>query len=200
LSLTKAAVAMIEGFLRDICELLERQQALTAVDQAQVALAQLNLQRTEVDAPMDGCITNLDVRAGDAAAGTPRLALIDNHSCCVYGYVEETKLPQLRAVDPVDIRLMAGDLRLKGRIDGIARAITDADNPTGGDLLADVNPTFNWVRLAQRVAVRIAIDPGSGPAGTMIAAGMSATIEVHPRTHPPRRWSDTSALSRRRSR
>jgi multidrug resistance efflux pump len=160
-----------------------REQALAAVAQAQVALAlaQLNLQRTEVHAPVDGYITNLDVRVGDyAGAGTPRLALIDSHSYYVYGYFEETKLPQLRVGDPVDIRLMAGGLSLKGRISGIARGITDADNPTGSDLLADVNPTFNWVRLAQRVPVRIAIDEGSLPAGTVIAAGMTATIQVHP--------------------
>lgn len=161
-----------------------REQAQAAVEQAQaaLALAQLNLQRTEVHAPVDGYITNLDVRVGDyAAAGTPRLALIDSHSYYVYGYFEETKLPQLRVGDPVDIRLMAGGLRLKGTISGIARGITDADNPTGSDLLADVNPTFNWVRLAQRVPVRIAIDAGSLPDGAMIAAGMTATIEVHPR-------------------
>lgn len=161
-----------------------RQKAQAAVEQAQVELdlARLNLLRTEVRAPVDGYVTNLDVRVGDyAAAGSARLALIDSHSYYIYGYFEETKLPQLHVGDPVDIRLMAGGVHLKGTISGIAHGIADSDNPTGSDLLADVNPTFSWVRLAQRVPVRIAIDSSTLPAGTLIAAGMTATIEVHPR-------------------
>lgn len=161
-----------------------REQAQSAVEQAQAALdlAKLDLQRTEVRAPVDGYVTNLDVRVGDyAAIGSPRLALIDEHSYYIYGYFEETKLPQLRVGDPVDIRLMAGGVHLKGTISGIAHGITDSDNPTGSDLLADVNPTFSWVRLAQRVPVRIAIDTGKLPPDTLLAAGMTATIEVQPR-------------------
>ncbi|MGH8158964.1 MAG: biotin/lipoyl-binding protein [Rhodanobacter sp.] len=158
-----------------------REQALAAVAQAQVALdtAKLNLARTEVRAPADGFVTNLEVRVGDyAVVGSPRLALIDRHSYYIYGYFEETKLPQLRIGDPVDIRLMSGGVHLKGSITGIARGIGDRDNPTGTDLLSNVNPTFNWVRLAQRVPVRIAIDSDHLPAGLVLAAGMTATIEV----------------------
>lgn len=161
-----------------------REQAEAAVVQAQVAVdrAQLDVERTEVRAPVDGYVTNLDVRVGDyAATGSPRLALIDRHGYYIYGYFEETKLPQLRIGDPVDIRLMSGGIRLKGRISGIARGITDRDNPTGRDLLADVNPTFNWVRLAQRVPVRIAIDEASVPKDVVLAAGMTASIDVTPR-------------------
>ena len=161
-----------------------REQALAAVEQARVEvdLAQLNLRRTEVRSPVDGYVTNLNVRVGDyAAAGSARLALVDKNSYYIYGYFEETKLPQLRVGDPVDIRLMAGGVHLKGTISGIAHGIADSDNPTGSDLLANVNPTFSWVRLAQRVPVRIAIDGSSVPVGTLIAAGMTATIEVHPR-------------------
>lgn len=160
-----------------------QEQAEAAVEQSQVALdqARLDLARTEVRAPVDGYVTNLEVRVGDyASTGSPRLALIDSHSYYIYGYFEETKLPQLRAGDAVDIRLMAGGVHLKGHITGIARGITDRDNPTGSDLLADVSPTFNWVRLAQRVPVRIAIDTSQLPADTLITAGMTATIVVHP--------------------
>jgi multidrug resistance efflux pump len=160
-----------------------REQAQAAVEQAQVALdtARLNLSRTEVRAPVDGYVTNLDIRVGDyAAVGSPRLALIDSHSYYIYGYFEETKLPQLHVGDPVDIRLMAGGVHLKGTITGIARGIGDRDNPTGSDLLSSVNPTFNWVRLAQRVPVRIAIDTDHLPADLVLAAGMTATIEVKP--------------------
>jgi multidrug resistance efflux pump len=161
-----------------------REQALAAVTQAQVALDQatLDLSRTEVRAPVDGYVTNLDVRVGDyASTGSPRLALIDSHSYYIYGYFEETKLPQLRVGDRVNIRLMSGGLRLPGTITGVARGITDSDNPTGSDLLSDVNPTFNWVRLAQRVPVRVAIDTSRLPDDALLAAGMTATIEVVPR-------------------
>jgi len=160
-----------------------KEQAAAAVEQAQVALdrAELDLARTEVRAPVDGYVTNLDLRAGDyAAAGAARLALVDSHSYYVYGYFEETKLPQLHVGDPVEIRLMAGGAPFKGTITGIARGITDADNPAGADGLADVNPTFNWVRLAQRVPVRVAIDTDHLPPGTVLSAGMTATLVVHP--------------------
>jgi len=167
-----------------------REQALAAVAQAQVALdrAVLDLARTEVRAPVDGYVTNLDVRAGDyASTGTPRLALVDSHSYYIYGYFEETKLPQLRVGDRVDVRLMAGGVHLPGTISGIAHGITDRDNPAGNDLLADVNPSFNWVRLAQRVPVRVAIDTTRLPAGTVLAAGMTATIVVRPGVDAARR-------------
>ena len=160
-----------------------QEQALAAVAQAsvEVAAAQLNLDRTEVRAPVDGYVTNLDVRVGDyAATGSPRLALIDRHSFYIYGYFEETKLPNLRVGDPVTIRMLSGGVHLKGRITGVARGITDRDNPTGRDLLADVNPTFNWVRLAQRVPVRVHIDADHLPKGAVLAAGMTATLVVHP--------------------
>ena len=152
--------------------------------QAQVALdrAKLDLDRTEVRAPVDGYVTNLDVRVGDyAATGSPRLALIDRHSFYIYGYFEETKLPNLRVGDPVTIRMLSGGVHLKGRITGVARGITDRDNPTGRDLLADVNPTFNWVRLAQRVPVRVDIDEASEPKGLILSAGMTVSIDVQPR-------------------
>jgi multidrug resistance efflux pump len=164
-----------------------QQQAVAAVQQAVVAVnsAKLNLERTEVRAPVDGFVTNLDVRVGDyAAAGAARLAVIDRNSYWIYGYFEETKLPYLHVGDPVEIRLMSGGSRLTGSIESIARGITDSDNPTGTDLLADVNPTFNWVRLAQRVPVRIRIDTEHMPADIVLAAGMTATIVVKP--HPRR--------------
>jgi multidrug resistance efflux pump len=161
------------------------QQALAAVQQAQVqvAVARLTLERTDVRAPADGYITNLDVRVGDyASVGAARMALIDSHSYYIYGYFEETKLPRLHVGDPVDIRLMAGGTHLSGTITGIAHGITDSDNPAGPDLLANVSPIFNWVRLAQRMPVRIAIDTEHLPPNTVLAAGMTATLVVKPRS------------------
>ncbi|NCT66393.1 MAG: HlyD family secretion protein [Rhodanobacteraceae bacterium] len=160
-----------------------REAALAAVQQAQVALdrARLDLERSEVRAPVDGYVTNLDIHPGDyAAAGTPRLALIDSHSYWIYGYFEETKLPYVHVGDAVDIRLMAGDVHLRGRVESIARGIGDVDNPTGANLLANVAPTFSWVRLAQRVPVRIAIDTDHLPPGVTLSAGMTATVVLEP--------------------
>jgi multidrug resistance efflux pump len=160
-----------------------QQQAQAAVKQAQAALAtaQLNLQRTEVRAPVDGYVTNLLVRAGDyASAGAARLALVDSHSFWVDGYFEETKLPHLRIGDPVDIRLMSGGVHLRGTVEGVARGIGGAVDPTGNDLLANINPTFNWVRLAQRIPVRVRIDADHLPPGTVLVAGQTATLVVHP--------------------
>ncbi|MGQ3058676.1 MAG: efflux RND transporter periplasmic adaptor subunit [Nevskia sp.] len=149
--------------------------------QAQAArdTAALNLARTELRAPVDGYITNLEVHAGDyASAGRPLLALVDAHSFRVNGYFEETKLPYLHEGDPVRIRLMSGGPELQGHVDGVSRGITDRDNPLGPRLLADVNPTFNWVRLAQRVPVRIALD--TVPDGVVLVSGLTCTVIVEP--------------------
>jgi multidrug resistance efflux pump len=157
------------------------QQAGAALQQARVALerARLDLARTQVRASADGTITNLDVRVGDyASAGTPRMALVARQGMWVYGYFEETKLPKIRRGDPVDIRLMAGGVHLRGKVEGIATGIADAAGPTGQNLLAEVEPTFNWVRLAQRVPVRVSIDPESIPDGAVLSAGMSATLVI----------------------
>lgn len=149
--------------------------------QAQAArdTAALNLARTELRAPVDGYITNLEVHAGDyASAGRPLLALVDADSFRVNGYFEETKLPYLHEGDPVRIRLMSGGPELQGHVDGVSRGITDRDNPLGPRLLADVNPTFNWVRLAQRVPVRIALD--TVPDGVVLVSGLTCTVIVEP--------------------
>lgn len=143
------------------------------------ALAELNLERTVVRAPVTGYVTNLNVHPGDfAAVGAAKLALIDAASFYVVGYFEETKLPLLKAGDAVEIQMMSGAAALHGHIASIAHGITDRDASTGRELLADVNPTFNWVRLAQRVPVRIALDPL--PAGTELVAGTTCTVIIHP--------------------
>jgi RND family efflux transporter MFP subunit len=141
--------------------------------------AQLNLERTDVRAPVDGYVTNLHVYAGDfATAGVAQLAVIDSNSYYVSGYFEETKLPYLKLNDKVEIRLMSGGPALQGHIESISRGITDRDANTGRELLADINPTFNWVRLAQRVPVRIRIDDLDK--NHQLVAGMTCTVIVQP--------------------
>ncbi|MBB3261693.1 multidrug resistance efflux pump [Paraburkholderia bannensis] len=142
--------------------------------------AELNLARSVVHAPSDGFITNLNLYPGDfVTAGTARMALIDSRSFWVYGYFEETKLPQVQVGDHAVVRLMSGGKEIQGHVDSVASGIADRDNPTsGGDLLADVNPIFTWVRLAQRVPVRIHLD--QIPAGVKLAMGMTCTVTLRP--------------------
>lgn len=147
--------------------------------QAEFDQARLNLERTVVRSPVDGWVTNLLVRPGDfAQIGAAKLALIDQHSYWIYGYFEEQKLALMKVGDPVEIRLLGSDRLLKGRVESIAHGITDRDNPTDARLLANVNPSFNWVRLAQRVPVRIRLD--KLPDGIALVAGMTCTVRVLP--------------------
>ncbi|WP_250492207.1 HlyD family secretion protein [Caballeronia sp. GAWG1-1] len=147
------------------------QQANAALD-----AAKLNLERTKVFSPVDGYVTNLNVYRGDyATAGAAKLAIVDSHSFWVYGYFEETKLPHVKIGDKAHIRLMSGG-ELTGHVESISRGIYDRDNPQSRELLADVNPTFNWVRLAQRVPVRVKID--DVPEGVLLAAGTTCTVVI----------------------
>jgi len=149
------------------------EQAVAALD-----AAKLNLERTRVVAPVDGYVTNLQVFRGDyATAGAPKMAVVDSHSFWVYGYFEETKLPRVKVGDKAEMRLMSGGV-LQGTVESISRGIYDRDNPQSRELLADVNPTFNWVRLAQRVPVRVRID--SVPDGVVLSAGTTCTVVVTP--------------------
>jgi len=145
---------------------------------AQLEAAQLNLERTRVLAEVDGYVTNLNVHRGDyARIGEAKMAVVDMHSFWVYGYFEETKLPHVKVGDPADMQLMSGEV-MKGHVESITRAIYDRDNPQSRELTADVNPTFNWVRLAQRVPVRIHLD--QVPDGVVLAAGITCTVIVNP--------------------
>ncbi|WP_296661726.1 HlyD family secretion protein [Paraburkholderia sp.] len=151
------------------------QEALAALD-----AAKLNLQRTRVISPVDGYVTNLQVFKGDyAIAGQAKLAVVDSHSFWVYGYFEETKLPHVKVGNKAEIKLMSGGT-LEGHVESISRGIYDRDNPQSRELLADVNPTFNWVRLAQRVPVRVHID--KVPDDMVLAAGTTCTVVVKPGT------------------
>ena len=155
------------------------------VAQAAVALdaARLNLERAQVRAPADGLVTNLDMRTGSyAQAGRAALALVDAKSFYVEGYFEETKLPRIHVGDRVRVTPMGGT-RLDGTVESIAAGIADRDRSTGTNLLPSVNPTFNWVRLAQRIPVRVKLDPLA--AGTRLVAGETVTVQVVSAAPPP---------------
>ncbi len=144
---------------------------------AALAVAKLDLERTTVRAPVNGFVTNLKLRRGDYGhTGTPLLALVDADSFHINGYFEETKLPRIHDGDQVSIHLMGVGKTLAGHVVGVASAIADRELASSDNLLANVNPTFSWVRLAQRIPVRIVID--KVPEGVRLAAGQTATVTV----------------------
>ena len=142
---------------------------------ADLAAARLNLERTLVLAPVNGIVTNLELRPGNyLTAGRQGLALMDSDSIHIDGYFEETQLSRIHTGDRVSVRLMGDSQLLYGRVQSIAPAIFDRERTPTGDLVADINPTFSWVRLAQRIPVRIKLDPG--PLNVSLIAGRTATV------------------------
>jgi multidrug resistance efflux pump len=147
-------------------------------------VAKLNLARSEVRASVNGTITNFDMRPGDYVdAGKPVFALIDSDSLHVDAYFEETKLPAITVGDPARVHLMGESTMIDGHVQSIAAGIADRERQASGNLLANVNPTFSWVRLAQRVPVRIALD--HVPASIRLVTGRTATVEILPPRTPP---------------
>jgi multidrug resistance efflux pump len=143
---------------------------------ADLGLARLNLERSEVRASVNGVVTNMELRPGTyLTPGKGVMALLDSDTLRVEGYFEETKLPRIHLGDPVNVRLLGSDHMLQGRVESVAAGIEDRDRSAGTTLLANVNPTFNWVRLAQRVPVRIALDRTER---SELVAGATATVEV----------------------
>jgi RND family efflux transporter MFP subunit len=165
----------------------KQQQTQAAYEQAQAAyeqaiadrdLAALNLARTQVIASADGIITNMDLRPGDyVTAGHAVMALVDQESLHVAGYFEETKLPRIRVGDPVTVHLMGESRPLSGHVESIAGGIVDRERSDQAGELANVNPTFSWVRLAQRVPVRVKLE--NVPDDVALVVGRTATVTVH---------------------
>jgi multidrug resistance efflux pump len=140
-------------------------------------MAQLNLARAEVRAPVNGYVTNLTASVGDyATTGRGVLAVVDSDSFYVYAYFMETKLPAIRDGAAAEVRLMAGGVVIPGTVEGLSRAI--ADVTAAGGLLASGDPEFDWIRLAQRIPVRIRL--GAVPPGVRLVSGLSATVVVTP--------------------
>jgi multidrug resistance efflux pump len=148
---------------------------------AQCDLAQLNLDRTVIRSPVNGYVDNLRLRVGDyAVVGQNKLTVIDSDSYWVSGYFEETKIPRIQAGNPVVVELMGVDATISGHVESISRGIADQNGSTDSQGLANVNPIFYWVRLAQRIPVRIHID--HVPEGITLAAGMTCTVVIQPGT------------------
>lgn len=175
--------------LGDLVAAETHEQNVARVATAEAALAEaitaregaaLDLKRTRVLASVNGVVTNLDLHQGDyVAAGKQAMALVDGDSLRVEGYFEETKLPLICIGAPVTVRMMGEGQDLHGRVESIAFGINDATRSDSGNLLPNVEPTFSWVRLAQRIPVRVKLT--KVPADISLITGRTATVTVEPK-------------------
>jgi multidrug resistance efflux pump len=178
--------------LGDLVSREERDQRGTAVEVGRAALAQLvadrriaaiNFERSDVRARVDGYVTGLHLRPGDyVASGSPRFALLDTGSYYVLGYFEETKLPRIHPGDRVRVQLLGDAKPLGGHVDSLAAGIADREDIGSNALLPNVTPTFSWIRLAQRIPVRVVVD--QIPPGARLVAGRTATVTILPDISP----------------
>ncbi len=150
---------------------------------AALETARLDLEFTNVRASVDGYVTNLNLRLGSqAVANQPALALVDENSFWVHGYFRETLVGRIRPGDQAIVTLMSyPDSPIEGRVDSIGWGIAQQDGSTGQDLLPTVSPTFEWIRLAQRVPVRVHLE--SIPAGVHLRVGTTGSVLVRTGTH-----------------
>ena len=172
--------------LKDLATTEQVEEGQSKVDQlvaqlgsarVQRDIARLNLDRTTVSAPVDGTVTNVELRPGDyASAGHQVLALVDSDTIHVDGYFEETKLPQIRVGDRAIVHIMGIKTGLRGSVESIDAGIEDRERSASSTALANVNPTFSWVRLAQRIPVRIKLDPTGSD--IRLIAGRTATVSI----------------------
>lgn len=154
------------------------QQALADRDKAK-----LDLSRTRIVSPVNGYVTNLLTQVGDfATTGQRALSVVDSDSFWVDGYFEETLLNAIHVGDRAEVALMAYPERLNGHVTGIGRGIAVPNAQPDGSGLATVNPVFTWVRLAQRVPVRVVLD--DVPPSVVLSAGLTASITILDGTAP----------------
>lgn len=174
------AKAGIEVSKQNLNSVTTNKEALLAgVENANTALhlAELNLQRTAIRAPSNGTLSNFDLKAGNyVTSGQPIAALLDRDQLYVVGYFEETKLARIQVGDPVTVKLMGDSREMTGYVQGIAAGIEDRERASSSNMLANINPTFNWVRLAQRIPVRITLD--KVPDQAMLVAGRTVTVHI----------------------
>ncbi|HKD39254.1 MAG TPA: HlyD family secretion protein [Myxococcaceae bacterium] len=154
-------------------------QAKAAVDSAeqQVREAEINLRRTEVRSPVNGIVTNLLLREGDYAhQGATTVSIIDTDSYWIDGYFEETKLARLCVGDRAEAKLMGYSAPIVGHIATVTRGVSVSNAAASTQGLPNVDPVYTWVRLAQRVPFRIAID--NVPPGVPLVSGLTATVTI----------------------
>ena len=159
---------------------VKRAEAALKTAEAALGVARLDLKRTTVLSPVDGYLSDQTMRVGDyVRTGTPVLSIVDTRSLRVEGYFEETKLHAIEIGQPVDIQIMGESQRLHGHVQSIAAGIEDRDRARGNSLLPNINPSFNWVRLAQRIPVRVVLDDDQ-KTDIRLVIGRTATLSVQP--------------------
>jgi len=165
---------------------LHQSEGVVALDKAAIAKAQLDLSRTVIRSPVNGYVTNLLAQLGDyATVGQKLISVVDTDSFWVDGYFEETSLGRIHEGYPATVKLMGYTQLVRGHVGGIARGINVPNAQPDQAGLASVNPIFTWVRLAQRVPVRIHID--QVPDGVRLVAGITATVQIDPSPRAPPR-------------
>lgn len=156
---------------------IERASAEAGLElaKAELEMARIDLERTQVVAPADGTISNLHLRQGNYVnKGKAVLSEVKTDSFYVTGYFEETKLHKVQVGQSARITLMGGDRKLTGTVVSIAPGIADINTSSNDQMLPQVQQAFNWVRLAQRIPVDIALDPV--PEDIHLSAGMTVSI------------------------
>ena len=157
---------------------VKQQHALKVAAQSNVDLAELNAARSTVVAPETGTLSNFALRVGNyVQTGQAIAALVDRQNMYVVGYFEETKLAKIHIGDRAQVQLMGDSNRLQGHVQGIASGIEDRERTASSGLLANVNPTFTWVRLAQRVPVKIILDQDQSK-NLAFVAGRTASVHI----------------------
>ena len=164
--------------LNNLNNAVETNAANVALAKANVEEAHLNLKYTKVYAPTNGFITNLNLREGSqVVANTPVVALIDEDSFWIEGYFKETDLVNVSPNDKALVTLMMhNNIQLEGHIKSIGFGIATQDGSTGNDLLPNVNPNFQWIRLAQRIPIKVVLD--NVPEDLQLRVGMTASIKI----------------------
>ncbi|WP_279048754.1 p-hydroxybenzoic acid efflux pump subunit AaeA [Cedecea davisae] len=154
------------------------QTVLHQLDKAQATrdLAKLDLQRTVIRAPADGWVTNLNVHTGEFInRGATSVALVKQNSFYILAYMEETKLDGIRPGYRVQITPLGSNRVLRGSVDSISAGVTNASSTSDSKGMATVDSNLEWVRLAQRVPVRIRLDEQQS---NLYPAGTTATVVV----------------------
>ncbi|NAZ45036.1 efflux RND transporter periplasmic adaptor subunit [Vibrio toranzoniae] len=164
--------------LNNLNNAVQTSNANVELAKANVEEADLNLEYTKVYAPTNGYITNLNLREGSqVVANSPVVALIDEDSFWIEGYFKETDLVGVNPQDKAMVTLMMhNNVQLKGHIKSIGFGIAKQDGSTGNDLLPNVNPNFQWIRLAQRIPIKVELD--NVPKDIQLRVGMTASIKI----------------------
>ncbi|MVA25450.1 efflux RND transporter periplasmic adaptor subunit [Agrobacterium vitis] len=184
-----------EERLGDSASAQARDKAVSAQEQAQASynkalasrdVAKLDLDRTEVKSTVNGTVSNFSLQVGDFVnRGTATVAVVNTDTLRVEAYFEESKLQRIHEGDRASVRIMGQKTVLTGRVESMATGIQDRERDSSSGLLVNITPTFNWVRLAQRVPVRIHLE--NVPDGTRLISGLTATVDIQPEAQAERK-------------